>query len=359
MLSPPQSQTLTQLVFAKLGVNPSSDEISVWVGRQAVWQLPTANRVLQVAEWIVATVLDQPTPDDLIRVIRSADNQQPGFESLLELAKRLQMDPGAWVPGRRGGPDDWTIKADPLTVGDGEPFLDRLQFRQFLPRIGQDLTMPRCMLVTGDPGSGKSYLQDFCKSFAARRKDFVVGYTKLGSSGLQDFSPRIPSMDLANGLRPDMSKVPSVHADQHRDAKNLAAWITAFTPQRPVPALAILDDFGATQLNEAVHTFVLELVRLVQTDDIAASKIRVVLLGYDPRRLTEEKLQYETHILEHVDTEHIDEWLRLRFPNQPDYRYQLAVEELAKKIPERGPTRLRLLNIWLNLISAQFKAAGP
>ncbi|MET4085611.1 hypothetical protein [Bradyrhizobium sp. S3.5.5] len=359
MLTPSEFQTLAQLVFEKLGVNPSSDEISVWVGRQAVWQLPTANKVIQVAEWIVTTVLDQPTPDDLIRVIRSADNQQPGFKSLLDLATRLQREPGAWVPARKGGLDDWTITADPLTVGDGEPFLDRLKFRQFLPRIGQDLTMPKCMLVTGDSGSGKSYLQDFCKSFAASRKDFAVGYTKLGSSGLQDFSPRIPSMDLANGLRPDMSKVPAFHADQHRDAKDLASWITTFTPQRAVPALAILDDFGATTLNEAVHTFVLELVRLVQKDEMAARRIRIVLLGYDPKRLTDAKLQYDTHILEHVDTEHIDEWLRLRFPDQPDYRYRSAVEELEELIPERGPTRMRMLNIWVNLVSAKFKPAGP
>lgn len=358
MLTPPQKQTLTQLVFAQLGVNPSTQDVSVWVGEQAVGQLPTAARVLQVAEWIVATVLDQPTPKDLIRVIRAADNHQPGFESLLELARRLDNDPDAWVPSRRSGPDDWALDSDPLTVPDGGPFLDRLRFRQLLPRVGEKLSMPTCMLVRGDTGSGKSYLQDFCKGFAARRKDFVVGYTRLGSSGLKDFSPRIPSMELATGLRTDLSKAPAIHEDQYRDARNLAAWLTAYTPRQQVPGLAILDDFGAAGLNEAVHTFVLELIRLVQSDERVAQKIRIVLLGYDAERLSREKLQYELHVLEHVDIKHIDQWLRLRFPDHPEYRYKGAVDALSTIVPDAGVTRLRMLNLWVSMISEQFKTAA-
>ncbi|WP_439406209.1 hypothetical protein ACNJX9_33025 [Bradyrhizobium sp. DASA03076] len=67
--------------------------------------------------------------------------------------------------------------------------------------------MPTCMLVRGDTGSGKSYLQDFCKGVAARRKDFVVGYTRMGSSALKDFSPpgarigQIIQSELSNTMR--------------------------------------------------------------------------------------------------------------------------------------------------------------
>jgi hypothetical protein len=360
LLTSPEIQTLTQLIFAQLGVNPSVATISVWVGKQAVQDLPAAALVVDVARWIVTTALAEPTPDRLIQVINAADNQEPGFESLKELARRLTADPGAWVPSRRDGPVDWTLDADPLTVPDGLPFLDRLDFRRLLPRVGHELTMPTCVLVRGDSGAGKSYLQDFCKSFAAQRKDFAVGYTKLGSSGLKDFSPRIPPSDLAQGLGTDRSKLPPFHEDQHRDARNLAAWIAFYTPRRPVPSLAILDDFGASELNAAVHTFVLELVRLVQSDEKVAEKLRVLLLGYDPKRLSDENLAYETHILEHVEMTHIDEWFRKRFPGHPEYRYQGAMDELdAKKIPPRGSMRMRTLNTFVHMISGQFQSAGP
>jgi hypothetical protein len=360
LLTRPQHQILTQLVFARLSANSDTMTISTWVGPEAVLRLPATTHVLQIAEWIVDTVLEQPEPGRLIHVIRVADNQQPGIESLLDLANRLEQEPIAWVPSVLGDAVSWAVEADPLTVADGGPFLDRLNFRQLLPRFGANLATPSCTLVSGDPGTGKTYLQDFCKSFAARRKDLAVGYSKLGSSGLKDFPPRIPAVELAQGLGTDLTKAPTPHADQHRDAKNLAAWIAAYTPLRRVPALAILDDFGATELNEAVHTLVLELVRLIQTDDKAKEKLRVVLLGYDPQRLTNEGLQYEPHILEYVDTSHIEQWLRLRFPGHAEYRYQGAIEALeAQQVPARGSTRLRTLNTLVQLISGQFQTVGP
>jgi hypothetical protein len=360
LLNKNEHQVLTQLVFFRLGANTDVQTISIWVGRNDVSRLPVTTTVWQIAEWIVDTVLRQAKPDGLVRVIRLADNHQAGFESLLKLAERLENEPGFWKPVGSAEVVSWALDEDPLIVDDGGPFLDRLDFRRLLPRVDGELTTPTCLLVHGDEGTGKTYLQKFCQGFAAQRKDFALGFSKLGSTGLKDIPPRTVAQELAHGLGTDVNKLPKLpNPDPHRDALLLAAWITSYTPRRKVPALAILDDFGLPDLNEAVHTFVLELVRLVQHDEQVAQKIRVVLLGYPAERLSQKGLQYVTHVLEYVDDSHIDKWFRQRFPNHPEYRYEDVITVLNQEQIPPGNRRMRDLCNFVKMVSSQFEMGRP
>jgi hypothetical protein len=320
LLTASQRDVLALLFAAKLPNPLTAERASIWVGSvQAAAEMSFAPTPLENARLIINVVLALPTPAQLIAVITEADNAQSGFQSLLDLKARLEADPSQWAPtGVRPGMA-WSIDSDPLIVDDGRPFVDRKNFRDLLPRLHK-LNTPTCLLIEGDEGTGKSYLHEFCKSCVKGRKgSFFVGYTKLGSNELATSPARLPAMDIASGLETALEAYPAEQADPHRDAKNLAAWIINFTPKRAVPGLAVFDDVGTSGVDEAVHTLIYELIESIQKNPPVADRLRVVLIGYDPQRLVAKNLQYATHILEHVDTPQIDEWLRMRYPNRPDY----------------------------------------
>jgi len=355
LLTPSQRDILAQLIAAQLPQPLSAQGVSTWVGSlQAAVEMTFAPTPLENARAIISVVLALSTPNQLIYVIGRADSQQPGFQSLLDLRAQLQADPSQWVPAGVSQVIAWSVESDPLTVDDGRPFVDRKDFRNLLPRLHK-LDTPNCLLIQGDEGAGKSYLHDFCKSVVNGRKgSFFVGYTKLGSSGLATLPPRLPAMEIAAGLGTAVEGMPTEHEDPHRDAKNLAAWIAHFTPKRPVPGLAVFDDVGASGVNEAVHTFIHELIGFIQTNSSVADRLRVVLIGYDPQRLIDKDLKYQTHILEHVYAPQIDEWLRQRYPNRPNYLYEDTARQIAARIPQAGSTRMRSLCNHLHLLSGKF-----
>src|SRR5262249_24999074 len=149
-------------------------------------------------------------------------------------------------------------------VADGRPFVNRRGFRQLLPRLGAADT-PSCVLVTGDPLEGKSFLSDFCRAFAMCRSDLKVGYARAPANAVYTNSPRnlITQLALDLGVVVD-DENPVVHPEPERDAGNLANWIAQNTANRPLPSLAILDEFGRSGVKEPYHRFVTELSKYVQ-----------------------------------------------------------------------------------------------
>ncbi|MBR0820268.1 hypothetical protein [Bradyrhizobium liaoningense] len=355
MLSPPQRQVLARLILDQLSTSPSVQEIGTWVVPSARFEVPNSGFTINLAEWIVTSALAQSTPDQLVVVIRRADNQQPGIESLLALATQLENTPNIWVPVAFSAVISWSPNDDPLTVLDGRPFVDRANFRDLLPRTQQPDT-PKCVLVQGEEGHGKSYLHDFCRSFAEGRRDFFVGYTKIGSSGLASLSPRDLAIEIGGGLDTNFNSFPPDHADPHRHAKDLASWVLSFTPKRRVPGLAVFDDVGASGVNDGVRTFIHTLIRSVQDDAAAAEKLRVVLIGYDEKRLQSEKLNYQTYVLEYVDSAAVELWLRKQYPGRPDYLYEETIKQLNVRVPLSGSTRMRSLCNHLHSLRGKFQA---
>ena len=79
-----------------------------------------------------------------------------------------------------------------------------------------------------------------------RLDDRLVAYTSAGEGNVQSLHPEFLAMELANDLGTDMSKFPRRHEDPNCAARNLVSWLTHYTPERDVAAIAMFDrfDFG-------------------------------------------------------------------------------------------------------------------
>lgn len=354
MLSNDQCRVLQALILPLLGTNPNVEIVSLLVGDDIALDMPTVNRPYTLAQWIVNKALSQNTPDVLIKLVGAVDNLDAGAASIVQLAEHLEADPSGWRGGRRGRAVDWNLTGDPLEVDDdGGPFLDRERFRRLLPRIGVE-DGPTCILVQGAQGSGKTYLSKFCTRLSREREELRVGYASLGASGSRSVGPDTPALDLAKGLQTSLAREPRWHEDPHRYARNLAAWIASHTPKKPIPALAILDEVEGPNLPDAIHTFVQDLVRRIQTDPNASARLRVVLLGYDAARLEEAGLEFETCILEFIDAPHIDAWFRSRYPARESYEYEDTVAMILDRVREHGSSRLHKLCARIQLVGRNF-----
>jgi hypothetical protein len=331
MISQPQYRVLVPLLAVRLPAAIDGGIAAAYVGPEAAARMPAAPRLEIIAKWMIDEVLRQPTPDRFIYVVHTADDQQGGIASLVELAASLEANPSLWKP-LGGARLDWALDADPLAVSDGRPFVDRRGFRQLLPRLGAADT-PSCVLVTGDQLEGKSYLNDFCRAFATSRGDMKIGYARATSRVTYSDSPRNIVTTLAFDLdAPINEDEPLVHPEPERDAENLASWIARYIPERPVPALAILDEFGRAGVKEAYHRFIIALARNVQTDPRVARRLRVVLIDYDKDRLLRADIAHEHYVLEPVEAPQIADWFRRQYPGQLDIRYESAGKMIESKV---------------------------
>ena len=361
MVTENQQKALKVLLMPWLGSNPTTAVVEPFVGVELSLRLPVSTAVIQVAEWIIDQALTQDRPTMLIRIIRRLDDGSSRVASLVELADRLEADPSGW---RAPVPEvDWSLEGDPLQVLDGRPFVDRSAFRRLIPRLGSLHDTPSCTLVQGNDGHGKTYLTEFCKGLASywERKQpnlLRVGSSQCPTSTLSDLTPDLPAIDLATGLDADFTMMPRPHEDEHRYARNLATWILETTPEGALPALAIFDGFDRAGVPAPVLTFIEELVAGAQQDADAASRLRIMLLGYDQGRLEKADLAFETCVLEHVGSSHLDRWFRKRYPGQPSFRYEDTVDMIADRLPDDGSMRMRRLNALVRAAGAGFKELG-
>lgn len=350
MLDRIQREVLAAFFVARLPVNPGVAQLAVFIGDDIARELPLLPTVKSVADWAIDRAMTQLGPDTLIGLIRAVDDGTEALRTIVDVADNLAGNTQAWVEWRNvevsGG-------NDPLHVHDGRPFVDRAQFRSFLPRVDAAET-PNCILVEGSMGSGKTYLHEYLKKLANVRRSFEVGFTAVGSSSGRSMSPQIAARAVAAGLKINFQHQPREHEDPHRYARNLATWIIEEAPDRSAPSIAVFDGFDATGVTEPMHTFIENLIGGIQDDEEAQKRLRVLLLGYDVGRLEERDLGFERCTLEHVDRPHIEEWLRKRFPGHPEYRYEDTAEWVIDQIPQGGETRLLQLCSLVQAASAQF-----
>lgn len=343
MISEPQYKVLVSLLAIKLPAGVDGTIAAVYVGQEAAARMPTASRLEPLAKWMIDEVLRQPTPEGFIYVVRVADDQQGGIASLVDLADRLSADPTLWRP-LGGARLDWTLDADPLAVADGRPFLDRQGFRQLLPRLGAADT-PSCVLVTGEPMAGKSYLSDFCHAFAMCRSDLKIAYVRAPANATYSESARNLATTLAIRLDiPLDDENPMVHPERERDAEILATWLVQNATSRTLPSLVILDEFGRPGVKEVYHRFVTVLAKEVQAPEIA-KRLRLVLIDYDRDRLSTSGITPAHYILEAIEAAQISDWFRKQYPGKPEIRYENVGNVIAAKMLARPQSeRMEYLN---------------
>lgn len=357
MLVAKQQKVLEALILSKLPNNPSLDTIAIFVDYDIARNMPVFTHTGQISKWIVEQALSQPSPEPLIRLVRTADNGDGRLDSIIKLINQLASDPEPWVRWAREQRLDGSMGEDPLFVENGGPFINRSTFRNIIPREGA-LETPSCILVEGALGSGKSYLYDYCKRLASHWQNFNLGCTTVGSSSAGKFDPETAAVELAVGLGTDFNRIPRVHEDPHRYARNLVVWITECTPVRRLPSITIFDGFDAQGITDPVRTFIEELIRSIQGDEQLKQRYRVLLLGYDAYRLERNKLKYKRYVLEHVGVSHIEEWFRKRYPNQPKYRYEDTAKMIEQRLPPSGEMRLRQLCNLVRVASAGFQGGN-
>jgi hypothetical protein len=328
MISNDQQKALANLVFQQLEVNVTVGFLQTTFPTVDLHNIRTQDRTIAIANWIVDQVLRAPSPTGFIDLVEVAVGPSGGLPSVSTLADELAANPRSWVPLGSVPSFDWSIEEDPLDIPDGRPFIDRKGFREKLPRAGATQS-PNCLLVKGDTKGGKSYLHDFCKALKESRQGFSVGYTYSFGLPPADVEVRMIANELSFGLNTDQRGRPDPHEEPERDAENLARWIAHYTPESPVPAVAILDEFSHPDLAESVHRFILELAGELQRNETVRAKLRLVLTDYDEGRLSKAGISFESYVLEPIGAPDIADWLRKRFPQQPDYRYDQAATTIV------------------------------
>jgi hypothetical protein len=336
-------------------VNISVQEIGFWVGTALASQIEMQTRTIRVAEWIVDQSLSNATSEIFLKVVDRLSNQQSGaLEAIFTIARNLRTVEIPWIPRSNPVIVSWAIEADPLSTSEGLPFVDRTDFRSLLPRHGSALKT-NCLVVAGGDRSGKSFLKDFCQAYAMSRGGIHVGYAKLNGSPARA-TPRAVAQSLAFGLKADPRARPHPHEEMERDAKNLASWLALTTPENDLPAIAILDGFNDPDLPESIHVFIGELAKLVASRETVRSRLCLILTGYDSSRLLRFEVDAPVHVLEPIDEEHLEEWFRLSFPDQPDYRYEQAAERIIADLQNcQQHERLETLNFEVFAASAAFR----
>lgn len=342
MISAEQQKILATFLFGALPILVTGKDVGIWVGQEAALRIESIDRTFNVAKWIIDQVLREPTPDRFVLMVTTLDNHSGALDTVVKLVEMLQADPAKWVPAGAAPTFDWTVDGDPLSIVDGRPFIDRIGFRHYLPRRGM-LNTPSCIVVLGDSGAGKTYLHEFCKAFSTARQGFRLAHASVGAgSSSAEFAARTVARELAFGLRIKQSTIPPPHEDPLRDAENLAGWLIHYTTEEEVPAVALIDEIGHTDLAESVHRLILELSLAIQKDERKRAKLRLVLMGYDTSGLSAAGINYETYVLEQIEEEHLAQWFRSRFPNHPDYRYSAAAKLVLQRVATH-PQRQRML----------------
>jgi hypothetical protein len=356
LITPAQYTTLATLVGLRMPAAVDANYIANVAGPDLADKMPTSTQISTIARWLVDQVLRQPNPAYFIKVVGIADNGQPGIASLVALADSLSADPSRWMPLDTSRLD-WTIDSDPLAIADGRPFVDRRGFRELLPRLGAEATPP-CILVTGGAAEGKSYLYDFCRAFMMGREEMKVGYARIPPNAVGNSSLRALAERLALDLDLSFDDQPDEHAEPERDAENLATWIAHYSPERAIPALAILDEFGRPGVSAAHHRFVAMLARRLQDDPLVRARLRLVLIDYERDRLSEAGIEHGHYVLEPIELQHIETWFRMRHPGHADYRYGNAALRISDRLRNLQPTeRMERLNNMVRAVSKKFAVA--
>lgn len=177
---------------------------------------------------------------------------------------------------------------------ESEPILfNRAALRSYLRELADPATRPRVLVVTGPPGSGKTYTTTFVRQFA-RDRDFDVRYqqatpaTTVGSL-VQDL---VDSSSSARRAAPPQSDAYGTTQRYHRA---LAIWLVR-EQDSDRPTWWILDGLPADGASGAQLTdFIVKLAaQLAETPN----QLRLVLLGFDPDPLRRSSIDFLHDVLE-------------------------------------------------------------
>jgi hypothetical protein len=282
-------------------------------------------------------------PDLLIKLVRETWNNE--HADLLDLAQRLQGEPDLWR----------ATLGNELVVRNGAPFVDRRAFKDALPGLLAP-DGPACLVVFGDRGAGRTYLSEYCASLAAGDEALRVAHLDLAHDDEELLA--LVAADAALGLEM-VSPWPDRHADPHRWAHNLAAWLAFESPLRARPGLLLLDSMDRPTLPEPFHTLVADLIRSLQTNERCRRRLRVVLLGYDTARLEKAGLPWTGCSLEVVTAQMLEAWFQERYPDLAPYRYEEAARAVQEAIPEGGPVRMKLLRVAVQRVCPELERLIP
>lgn len=350
MLTDDLRKSLSAVLLDRLSVSVNAVVVRTYVGDAIALRLPAnLTRVADYAEWMIDETLSQPTSAEFVKLVRAVSDAAiiaAKIATLVQLAGNLESGATTWVPVGLQSRVDWKLEQDPCEAGEGEPFLNRKNFRELLPRLPPDLPpAPACTVVSADRGHGKTYLRDYCRYYASQWGDLNVITSAVPSSGVPSLTPDMVADEIASRLGTKQTRRPRKHESDNRRGEDLADWIVSFTPKRAVPPLVMLDGYDHTDLPASVHAFILELVKRTTSDaEVAASRLRLVLLGYPAGKLQEHNITKHTPcILGFVDKEDVRAWFVRKFPGLPDYIYDDTTDAVLDGVPNNGELRMRML----------------
>ncbi|MEO9824586.1 MAG: hypothetical protein ABJF50_09250, partial [Paracoccaceae bacterium] len=256
---------LIEKVLDDLPLPLTLQTIKRWTDDQFVREVDFISKPIKLAELIVITALSRPNSDMFVNVWNNLSNQDSGdLAGLAKLVQDLGNGGVEWQVSEAKTVLSWAFEHDPLTTLDGFPFVDRTEFRRLLPRP-QGETTPACRVVLGEEKTGKSHLSHYCEAYAKSRGSLNVGIAKQMGQPRRE-NVRTIALHLAKGLRTQFSVRPPEHAEPERDAKNLADWIARYTPESDIPAIALIDGYGRSDLPDAVHVFIGTLASLIASN---------------------------------------------------------------------------------------------
>lgn len=242
----------------------------------------------------------------------------------------------------------------PTRLADIEPLLlNRAVLRQHLHALADPVGEAQVLVVNGPPGSGKTYTATYVEH-VAEVSGFDVRYWRVTSeTAVEDFSQEVAQ---SGPTRRDRRPVRDVYGTNQRYHRALATWLVAEQDRSGRLEWWILDGPSSAGTWGAEFTdFVIELAEQLQQ---RPSRIRLVLLGFDPDRLRSTGIGVRYEAISPINAWDIREFLEQHLSGIPSSTLDEAVERVLGDLPE-GRDRLGVLAQRVSSLVAGMAGGSP
>jgi hypothetical protein len=328
LLSDEQRKQVAGLIFRTLGSSGAAIDL---FGHAAVAALAPNLNNYWTAVALLDFVLNEPTPNRFVRVVRMVDPA----ESLVEvhmLIAALNRGEIAWKG--TSGHDLW--------VPAEWPFADRDDLRAVLCDVATG-TGPASMVIEAPAGHGKRTMCCYIEGCAKQHNVPVVveQLRRFGDPGALD--------SLEMQLRLKLPRRPgargSVHHEPERRAVVFARELARDAAMAQAPLWFVVN-VQEPVLDDGVLRFVDELLGMVHADDMVAKRLRVTVLTDDFTALGLTNRPAARHVLPEIAEPEITRWLEAVAPGKDKRLYELFAAVVLEDVTSRQPSpgiRLRWL----------------
>ncbi len=317
---------LEVLVQNSIGEPASPATLRILVGSEALNSVPAGMNSSHLAQWVVGYSLARGNPTVFLRVVQMCDPAKR-IGDLYPLVDELKADGSKWASG----------VGDGLWVPDGWPFIDRQPLRDALTTMAGGAGPP-ALSIEGPFGHGKETMSDYVCYLAREALSFRPLVLKLRAEPVPGLLASIATKVWMMLEQPPDTD--TTHAEPERQAAILARQIATAALAAPTPTWLVANVIDHAGLEEeGVIAFLDELLRLVQTTQTVAQKLRVVVLC-DQLSLLELKNPPPgdaKHTLGQVGEVEVRQWFEADTPGKPADLYQFTAERVMLSLETANP----------------------